>query len=272
MIHTGNRIDQLFSDRRKTRFIPFITVGDPSVEISFRLVHALVEAGSDLIELGVPYSDPLADGPTIQRASKRALLNGVTLADVFRFVGRLRQSGITVPFVLFSYYNPVLQYGIDRFFADLAGCGADGIVIPDLPVEENRQVVAAAKRHGVHVISLVAPTSDARIRQIGSQAAGFLYCVSSLGVTGARDKLRDDLTGFLQKAKDSTKAPIAVGFGISTPEQVRELAPHADGVIVGSAIVQEVERNLELLTDEERILEGVAKIKTFVQRLARALQ
>jgi tryptophan synthase alpha chain len=272
MIQQPNRIDRLFSDRGKTRFIPFITVGDPSLEASFQLVHALVEAGSDLIELGVPYSDPLADGPTIQRASQRALANRVALPDAFHLVGRLRQSGITVPFVLFSYFNPVLQYGLDRFFADLAESGADGIVIPDLPVEENEIAAAAAERHGVHLISLVAPTSEARISKIGSKARGFLYCVSSLGVTGARAQLRGDLADFLHKVKAHTSVPTAVGFGISTPEQVRQLAPHTDAVIVGSAIVQEIERNLELLTDPERMKEGVAKIKTFVHQLASALQ
>ncbi len=267
-----NRIDQLFSDRGKTRFIPFITIGDPNLEASFQLVHALVEADSDLIELGIPYSDPLADGPTIQRASQRALANRIAMPDALHFVGRLRESGITTPLVLFSYFNPVLQYGLDRFFADLAESGADGIVIPDLPVEENEEAVQAAKRYGVHIISLVAPTSEARISKIGSQASGFLYCVSSLGVTGARTELRADLADFLQRVKASTAVPTAVGFGISTPEQVRELAPHADGIIVGSAIVQEIERNLATLTDPDQMMAGVEKIKTFVQRLASAVQ
>ncbi|MFY0543072.1 tryptophan synthase subunit alpha [Brevibacillus sp. H7] len=272
MIQKHNRIDQLFSDRSKTRFIPFITVGDPNLEASFHLVHALVEAGSDLIELGVPYSDPLADGPTIQRASQRALANRVAMPDALHFVGRLRQSGIRIPLVLFSYYNPVLQYGLDRFFADLAESGADGIVIPDLPVEENEEATKAAGRYGIHIISLVAPTSEARISKIGRQASGFLYCVSSLGVTGTRSQLREDLADFLEKVKANTSVPTAVGFGISTPEQVRELAPHADGIIVGSAIVQEIERNQELLRDPEQLQAGVEKIKTFVHRLTSALQ
>jgi tryptophan synthase alpha chain len=267
-----NRIDRLFADRSRKRFIPFITIGDPSLETSFRLVRALVEAGADLIELGVPYSDPLADGPTIQRASQRALANGITIANALEFVSRLRASGIAIPLVLFSYYNPVLQIGVGRFFAELAASGADGIVIPDLPVEENGPAAEAAKQHGVHLISLVAPTSDARIQQIGRQASGFLYCVSSLGVTGARASLREDLADFLQRVKASTGVPTAVGFGISTPEQVKQVAPHTDGVIVGSAIVQEIERNLELLTDPEQISSGVENIKTFVQRLASALQ
>jgi tryptophan synthase alpha chain len=272
MTLTENRIDQLFADRTKKRFIPYITVGDPSLEVTAKLVKALVEAGADLIELGVPYSDPLADGPTIQRASQRSLAAGTTIVDVMHLVARLRKEGISIPLVLFSYYNPVLQYGLDRFFADLAACGADGIIIPDLPVEENEEAAKAAKGHGMHLISMVAPTSDARISMIGQQASGFLYCVSSLGVTGVRDSLRADIGQFLQRVKESTNTPIAVGFGISTPEQVRLVADYTDGVVVGSAIVQEVERNLPLLTDPSKTEDGVEQIKRFVQCLSGALQ
>jgi tryptophan synthase alpha chain len=272
MITVDNRIDRLFADRTKKRFIPYLTAGDPSLEVTARLIPALVEAGADLLELGVPYSDPLADGPTIQRASQRSLAAGTTIVDVLHLVGRMRERGIAIPLVLFSYYNPLLQYGLDRFFADLAACGADGIVIPDLPVEENREAMRAAKQHGMHLISLVAPTSEARIAMIGEQASGFLYCVSSLGVTGVRESLRADLGQFLQKVKASTQTPIAVGFGISTPEQVSLVAEHADGVVVGSAIVQEVERNLPLLTDPDSVEEGIEQIKRFVQRLSGALQ
>jgi tryptophan synthase alpha chain len=269
---SGNRIDRLFADRTRKRFIPFLTAGDPSLDLSFELVHALVEAGADLIELGVPYSDPLADGPTIQRASQRALAGKVTIFDVLRLTAQLRESGVIIPLVLFSYYNPVLQYGIEQFFADLAKHGADGIVIPDLPVEENEQAVAAARKHHLHLISLVAPTSESRIAKIGRQASGFVYCVSSLGVTGARDSLRTDLAQFVEKVKANTEVPAAVGFGISTPEQVREVASYADGVIVGSAIVQEIERNIALLTNPETKKAGIENIKTFVQRLSGALQ
>lgn len=271
-VQSENRIDKLFADRTRKRFIPFLTAGDPTLELSFEIVHALVEGGADLIELGVPYSDPLADGPTIQRASQRALAEKVTICDVLQLVTRLRESGITVPIVLFSYYNPVLQYGIERFFADLAKHGADGIVIPDLPVEENEQAASAALQHQLHLISLVAPTSESRIAKIGQQASGFVYCVSSLGVTGARDSLRTDLAQFVEKVKANTTAPTAVGFGISTPEQVRQVASFTDGVIVGSAIVQEVERNIELLINPDTKNAGIENIKTFVQRLSCALQ
>ena len=267
-----NRIDRLFADRSRKRFIPFLTVGDPTIEATFQIVKALVEAGSDIIEFGIPYSDPLADGPTIQQASLRALRNHITICDALQLVRRLRETGVEAGLVLFSYVNPVMQYGVERFFADLADAGADGAVIPDLPVEESGPAVEAARRHGVHVISLVAPTSEARIKMIGEQAAGFLYCVSSLGVTGARSELRDDLADFLQRVKASTKAPTAVGFGISTPEQVRSVAPHTDAVIVGSAIVREIEKHEAQLKDPAQIGWAVEKIKTFVQALTSALQ
>ncbi|MED2257491.1 tryptophan synthase subunit alpha [Brevibacillus parabrevis] len=272
MAAATNRIDRLFADRSRKRFIPFITVGDPTIEATFQLVTAMAEAGADVIELGIPYSDPLADGPTIQRASQRALENGVSIADALQLVSRLRQSKVEAGIVLFSYFNPVLQYGVERFFAEIAAHGADGVVIPDLPIEENGPCVAAAKQNGLHVISLVAPTSEARIQTIGEQATGFLYCVSSLGVTGARTDLREDLADFLQRVKASTSAPTAVGFGISTPEQVRAVAPHADGVIVGSAIVQQIENYENELKDPARMPDAVEKIKTFVHQLASALQ
>jgi len=272
MIETGNRIDQLFADRQQKRFIPFLTVGDPSLEVSMQILHAVVEAGSELVELGVPYSDPLADGSTIQRASQRALQAGVTIADVLSFVRQARQEGISIPLVLFSYYNPVLQYGLDRFFADLAASGADGIVIPDLPMEESGPARKEADAHGVHVISLVAPTSAERIARIAQQASGFLYCVSSLGVTGVRDQLPAGLEIFMNEVRRQTTLPLAVGFGISTPEQVSQAATCADGVVVGSAIVQQVEHHLEMLADAKTRGAAVARIKMFVQRLAGALK
>lgn len=267
-----NRIDRLFADRSRKRFIPYITVGDPTLEATYQLAHALVEAGADLLELGIPYSDPLADGPTIQRASQRALENRVSIGDALQLVARLRKSGMEAALVLFTYINPVMQYGIDRFFSDLAKYGADGVVIPDLPVEENGPAVEAARKYGLHVISLVAPTSESRIKSIGEQASGFLYCVSSLGVTGARESLRDDLAEFLGRVKASTAVPTAVGFGISTPQQVKAVAPYTDGVIVGSAIVREIEKHAEQLKDPVQSPEAVEKIKTFVHQLASALQ
>lgn len=267
-----NRIDRIFADHSRKRFIPFITVGDPSLEATSKIAHALVEAGADIIELGIPYSDPLADGPTIQRASQRALKHGVTIRDALELIIKLRSTGMEAGLVLFSYVNPVLQYGVERFFADLSASGADGVVIPDLPAEESGPAIAAAKKYGVHVISLVAPTSENRIRMIGEQATGFLYCVSSLGVTGARAELRSDLTDFLKRVKAHTSAPTAVGFGISSPEQVRTLAPHADAVIVGSAIVREIERYEEQLLEPNQCDDAVEKIKTFVHQLSSALQ
>ncbi|WP_019122441.1 tryptophan synthase subunit alpha [Brevibacillus massiliensis] len=267
-----NRIDELFAEREKKRFIPFITTGDPSLGTSVRLIHALIEGGADLIELGVPYSDPLADGPVIQRASQRALQAGTTIQHVLEVIKELRDSGVTIPLVLFTYYNPVLQYGVGRLFERLAECGGDGIIIPDLPYEENQEALAAANQNGLHLISLVAPTSDQRIAMIGEQASGFLYCVSSLGVTGTRSGLNSNLVPFLKRVRSCTSVPLGVGFGISTPDQVREVARHAEGVIVGSAIVKEIERNLPLLEKPETVEEGIAKVKTFVQTLSSALK
>lgn len=272
MITLTNRIDQLFADRSKKRFIPFLSVGDPTLEISEQIIEAVIAAGADLIELGVAYSDPIADGPTIQRASQRALAAGVSITRVFELVSRLRLKGITTPLVFFSYYNPVLQYGIERFFAELSASGADGIIIPDLPIEENAEAVAAARKHGLHLISLIAPTSEARIENIAEQATGFIYCVASLGVTGVRNALSAGLSQFLEQVKSRTDKPIAVGFGISTPEQVKTVANYADGVVVGSAIVQEVERNLSQLLDPSTREEAIAQIKRFVQQLVSALQ
>jgi len=272
MIGVDNRIDRLFAENNTKKFIPFLTVGDPNIDVTFELVHALVEAGSDLIELGIPYSDPLADGPTIQRASQRALANRIAIRDALSLVARLRESGITIPLVIFTYFNPVLQYGVHQFFRDLAEYGADGAIIPDLPVEEADEASQAAVETGTHLIPLVAPTSEHRIKLIADKARGFIYCVSSLGVTGARSSLSADLDQFLGKVRESTTLPLAVGFGISTAEQVKTVAAHVDGVVVGSAIVQEIERNLPLLTDSSKKTEGIENVKRFVKSLSGALK
>ncbi|MGD8189217.1 tryptophan synthase subunit alpha [Brevibacillus ginsengisoli] len=272
MITQTNRIDQLFSDRSTKKFIPFITVGDPTIELTEQIVYKLVEAGADCVELGIPYSDPLADGPTIQRASQRALAGRVSISVALQLVERLRNSGVTIPLVLFTYFNPVLQFGIERFFTKLSHAGVDGVVIPDLPFEENEEVVTAAKATGLHLISLVAPTSESRVSMIARQASGFVYCVSSLGVTGVRSSFHANVQPFLTQVRSHTDTPLAVGFGISSPEQVREFAPFADGIIVGSAIVQEIEQNIDLLLAPERREEGLNRIKTFVQNLAGALK
>ncbi|GAX89744.1 tryptophan synthase subunit alpha [Effusibacillus lacus] len=238
-----SRIQNVFADLKtkgETAFIPFITLGDPGLEWTERIVRDLERAGADIIELGIPYSDPLADGPVIQEAALRSLNQGTKLVDVFQLVAKLRQSGVAVPLILFTYVNPVLQFGVERFFAEAAKAGADGAIIPDLPHEESEEVRMAAVRHGIDLIPLVAPTSRQRIEKIAKDAAGFVYCVSSLGVTGMRSELSAELPEFVAGVRSATPLPVAVGFGVSTPEQAAQIKRYADGVIVGSALVRKV--------------------------------
>lgn len=265
-----NRIDEVFAALKsegRTALIPFVTMGDPELSVSLDIIGELEAAGADIIELGVPYSDPLADGPVIQRASARALQNGVTLVDCIRAAGAARARGVKLPFVLFSYYNPVLQLGLERFFDLVEENGISGIIIPDLPYEENGEVREMSVRRNIHLIPLVAPTSQQRVRQIVSGAAGFVYCVSSLGVTGMRSQFFEGIEAFLQMVRESTSVPIAVGFGISTNEHFRSFSRLCDGVIVGSAIVRQIEEALPLLTDPAARGEGLKQIRRFVQAL-----
>jgi len=260
-------IGKKFQSRTTPLFIPFITAGDPSLEATVKIALALEEAGADILELGVPYSDPLADGPTIQRASARALRNGVNIEACVQLAGQMREQGLTIPIILFTYYNPVLQYGIESLFQLMRKQGVDGILIPDLPVEESGEVTALSKQYSIPLISLVAPTSKQRIQKIAEQAEGFIYCVSSLGVTGARNQLSEGVEDFLKEVRTSSKVPIAVGFGISTPEQMQQLAPFADGLIVGSALVKTIEANSQLLLNADTVEQGLENIKRFVQNL-----
>ncbi|MGH2348875.1 MAG: tryptophan synthase subunit alpha [bacterium] len=223
-------------------FIPFVVAGDPDLAATERAARALVRAGADLLEVGVPFSDPIADGPVNQRAAHRALLQGVTLADVLDLARRLRPE-VTVPVVLLSYYNPILRYGLDRFCTDAAAAGVDGVVVPDLPPEEADGLIAAARPAGVDTIFLLAPTStDERIRLVADRSTGFIYCVSLTGVTGVRERLSADLDGLVGRIKRLTATPVCVGFGVSTPDQARAVAGVADGVIVGSALVAVLEQ------------------------------
>jgi tryptophan synthase alpha chain len=223
----------------KPAVIPFLTVGDPSLDATVDAVIAMAEAGAAVVELGIPFSDPIADGPTIASASFRALSKGVRLDDVFDAVVRIRER-TKVPLVLFTYCNPVFKYGADAFFARAARCGANGILMPDLPFDESGEMRDLAARHGLDVINLVAPTTtDERLARIGAASTGFLYLVAALGVTGARTDLAQGLDDQIRRAKDASGAPLAVGFGVSTPAQARQLAAWgADGIIVGSALVQ----------------------------------
>lgn len=268
---SNNLIDAAFKQLReqgRAAFIPFLTVGDPALDISVEIIQTLEQAGADMIELGVPYSDPLADGPVIQRASERALKNGsISIADVIQVAENARHVGVKLPFILFTYYNPVLQYGLERFFELAFAKGISGLIIPDLPIEEDSELRALAEEAGIHLIPLVAPTSNERVTRIASQARGFVYCVSSLGVTGVRADFHKGIDEFLSTVRSATAIPIAVGFGISSREQVERFEKLADGVIVGSAIVRLIEEVVPLLQSENNKQEGLAQIYDYVRAL-----
>ena len=230
-----SRIEQAF--QKKKAFIPFITCGDPSLEVTKKLVCAMEKAGADLIELGIPFSDPTAEGPVIQAANIRALSAGVTTDKIFKMVDEVRQES-SVPLVFMTYANVVFSYGIERFVKKTVEVGMDGLILPDVPYEEKEEFQAVCQRYGLAFISLIAPTSQERVSMIAREAEGFVYCVSSLGVTGVRSQITTDVEAMVKLVKQSRDIPCAVGFGISTPEQAREMARCADGVIVGSAIVK----------------------------------
>ena len=218
-------------------FIPFMTCGDPDLETTAAAVRAAAQAGADLIELGIPFSDPTAEGPVIQEANLRALTGGVTTDKIFDLVRGLR-TDVTVPMVFMTYANVIFSYGAERFIKTCAEIGIDGLILPDLPYEEKEEFLPQCRRYGVDLISFVAPTSDDRIEMIAREAEGFLYIVSSLGVTGTRSEITTDLASIVKTVRRSTDIPCAIGFGISTPEQARTMAAIADGAIVGSAIVK----------------------------------
>ena len=220
-------------------FIPFVTCGDPDLETTGRIVREMEKAGADLIELGIPFSDPTAEGPVIQGANIRALAGGVTTDKIFDFVRGLRRD-VSVPLVFMTYANVVFSYGIERFAAACADAGIDGLILPDVPHEEKEEFAPAFRARGIDFISLIAPTSENRIAEIAKDAEGFLYLVSSLGVTGERAEIRTDLQSIITNIRANTQIPVAVGFGISTPEQAANMAAISDGVIVGSAIVRRI--------------------------------
>jgi len=241
------RIKQTFQRlkaEKKTGLIAYITAGDPNLAVTEQLVASLVEAGVDLIELGVPFSDPVADGPVIQRASQRALQAGTTLENILESVARLRNMGIQVPILLMTYYNPIYYRGLQVVAELMAKAGADGLIIPDLPYEESEDLNRLMKDKGLSLIYLLAPTSnERRIQLITENAQGFIYCVSLTGVTGERTELSDDLPLFLKRVKNQTDQPLAVGFGLSRPEQMPLIASIADAAVVGSAFVSLIEQN-----------------------------
>jgi tryptophan synthase alpha chain len=241
---TGNRLTNVLAElraRRRRALIPYIMAGDPTREATERLVEILVAAGADIVELGVPFSDPIADGPVNQRAGLRAMAHGMGLRPALDLVARLRVRA-SVPLVFMTYYNLVLRYGLERFCRDAAGAGLDGLIVADLPPEEGGELVAASRRVDLATIFLLAPTStEDRIRAVAAASTGFIYCVSRTGVTGVRDELPEGVRELVSRIREQTATPICVGFGISRPEQVRELAAVADGVIVGSALVKMIE-------------------------------
>ena len=218
-------------------FIPFITCGDPDLETTAALVRAAQASGADLIELGIPFSDPTAEGPVIQAANTRSLAAGTTTDKVFELVRELRRD-VTVPLVFMTYANLVYSYGTDRFLERSAAAGVQGLILPDVPFEEKAEFAPACRAHGLELISLIAPTSEARIGKIAAEAEGFVYCVSSLGVTGVRTEITTDIGAMVRLVKAQKDIPCAVGFGVSTPAQARQMAKAADGVIVGSAIMK----------------------------------
>lgn len=235
-----DRIACMFEKQKKQgkkALITFITAGDPDIDTTKRLAAAMEAAGANLIELGVPFSDPVAEGPVIQEADLRALSHGLRTDTIFDAVASLRQN-TQIPIVFMMYINCIFTYGKDKFFRRCSECGVDGVIVPDLPFEEKDEVTGDAAKYGVNVISLVAPTSHERVGMIAKEAEGFLYCVSSEGVTGTRKNFDTDFEAYFDTINKYAKVPTAIGFGISTPKQAKSLQKYADGIIVGSAIVR----------------------------------
>lgn len=230
-----SKIKEAFANGKA--FIPFITCGDPDLDTTKEFVRSMVKNGADLIELGIPFSDPTAEGPVIQEANLRALKGGVTTDKIFDMVRELR-TDVTVPMVFMTYANVVFSYDADKFIRTCAEIGIDGLILPDLPFEEKGEFDEICKKYGVDLISLIAPTSENRIAMIAREATGFIYIVSSLGVTGVRSEINTDITSLVKLVRENTSVPCAVGFGISTPEQAAKMASISDGAIVGSAIIK----------------------------------
>ena len=257
---SANRIGKAFESGKA--FIPFITGGDPDMETTGKLLHMLCEAGADAIEIGIPFSDPIAEGPVIEAADERALKAGCTVERLFELVARIRPT-ISIPILFMTYYNPVFVYGNGKFADACVKCGIDGIIVPDLPYEERSELLGPCASRGLELISLIAPTSDERINEIAANSGGFLYCVSSLGVTGVRGALDDSARRMVEQVRKTANIPCAVGFGVSTPEQARDIAAFADGVIVGSAIVKII---------GEHGCDSIAPVKQYVKKMKEAIR
>lgn len=264
-----NRIDKALAELKskgKKAFAPFITAGDPTLELTKSLIMTLESVGADIIELGIPFSDPIADGPSIQRASLRSLKHNVSLSDVIKMVAEVRKE-TQIPIVLMGYYNPIFKYGVSKFAKDATESGIDGVIVADLPPDESAELVKSAKEHDLATIFLVAPTSTPdRVKLIAESCTGYIYCVSTTGVTGARKEISDMLAPTLTLIKKYSDKPIAVGFGVSTSDQAKEVAKVADGVIVGSAIVNIIEKYKD---DSGKLL---ASVKEFSLGLVEAIK
>ena len=249
----SSKIEQKFNELKllgKKALIPYLSCGDPTLEFTEKLVLRLERAGADLIELGIPYSDPVADGPTIQKASQRALAGGITLNKIFRLAARIRPQ-VKCPLIFMAYYNSVYRCGRERFVSEAAEAGIDGLIVPDLPPEEAAELKQVTDCSGLDLIFLAAPTSTKqRVQKIARLARGFVYCVSVTGVTGSREDIGAGLEEFLARIRAETALPLAVGFGISGPETARRAAEFADGIIVGSSLIERIEKNISLVSDE----------------------
>lgn len=235
-----SRINKAFENGKA--FIAFVTGGDPDIETTEKLIYTMSESGADLIEIGIPFSDPIAEGPVIQEASERALKAGCTTDKLFDMVKRVREK-VDTPLVFMTYLNPIYTYGKEKFMNNCKEAGIDGVIVPDLPYEEKDELDAVCEKYEIDLISLIAPTSHERIKMIAKEAKGFVYCVSSLGVTGVRSEITTDLGAMVELVREVTDVPCAIGFGISTPEQAAKMSKQADGVIVGSAIVKIVAKH-----------------------------
>ncbi|WP_204487374.1 tryptophan synthase subunit alpha [Caldicoprobacter guelmensis] len=262
-----NRIDKAFNNLREKgskALITYITAGDPDIDTTAELIVEMGKAGADIIELGIPYSDPLADGPVIQRASARALNKGIRIADIMNMARSVRRV-TQVPLVYLVYYNSVFKYGIERFVKEAHDVGIDGIIIPDLPLEEKGEVFDITRQYGIHLIPLVAPTSHERIARIVENASGFVYCVSTTGVTGERDQIHTDIKAYMEEVSRYTSLPKAIGFGISKPDMARQFRDYCDGIIIGSAIVSLIEK----ASSKDEMLENIGQ---FIRNIKQALR
>jgi len=255
-----NQIDSVFQNKKA--FIPFITAGDPCLEVTKQLVFAMEEAGADLIELGIPFSDPVAEGVVIQKADERALKAGTTTDKIFDMVKEIRKQS-NIPLTFMTYVNPIFVFGVEKFARLCRECQVQAVIVPDIPFEEKEELAPYFEKEGIHFISLIAPTSNDRIQMIAKEANGFLYCVSSLGVTGVRTEIHTNIKEMIRLVKEVNEIPCAIGFGISTPEQAKEMCSISDGIIVGSAIVKIIEKFGE---------NCIHPVKEYISKMKEAIQ